>query len=274
MTNENIDLSLPEKLPDKTPVYIYMRVSTPEQKIDLQLDALKTYCYTRNFAIIEAFTDKASGKNMERPGFQNMMKKLENNISGVKTIVVWKLDRLGRSQSDLIQLLDKITQMDITFISMTENIDTSTQNSRIMFSLTSILADYERSIILERVNSGIAAAKARNVVFGRPKKNVDIYKIRYDLAQKIPKKEIARKNGISVSTLYRIMEREEEREELDPQEIGKLIDNGNNVRDLAAKLGTTITKVYEAYTKYGKEKHRKVDEKNENIKNNGEKNER
>ena len=135
----------------------YARVSTEDQNPDLQLTALKQAGCTR------LFTDKATGAHVKRPELTKCLKVL---VEG-DTLVVWKLDRLGRSLRDLIGLLDDLKARGVAFRSLTEAIDTTTPTGRAMWQMVGILAELERSLIQERTTAGRLAAIARGVKMGR-----------------------------------------------------------------------------------------------------------
>jgi DNA invertase Pin-like site-specific DNA recombinase len=135
----------------------YCRVSTDDQNPDLQLAALK------RAGCKQIFTDKATGAHVKRPELMKCLKALKAG----DTLVVWKLDRLGRSLHDLIGLLDDLKTRGVAFRSVTESIDTATPTGRAMWQMVGILAELERSLIQERTKAGRAAAQARGVKMGR-----------------------------------------------------------------------------------------------------------
>jgi DNA invertase Pin-like site-specific DNA recombinase len=135
----------------------YCRVSTEDQNPDLQLAALTQAGCTR------IFTDKATGAHVKRPQLTRCLAALHAG----DVLVVWKLDRLGRSLRDLITLLDDLKVREVAFRSLTEAIDTTTPTGRAMWQMVGILAELERSLIQERTQAGRAAAKARGVKMGR-----------------------------------------------------------------------------------------------------------
>jgi DNA invertase Pin-like site-specific DNA recombinase len=138
--------------------YGYARVSTDDQNADMQHRALyRAGCR-------ELFTDDGkSGATTKRPRLQQCLKKLNPG----DTLIVWKLDRLGRSLRDLITMLDDLKQRGVKFRSLTEAIDTDTPTGRAMWQMIGVLAELERSLISERTRAGVTAAKARGVKFGR-----------------------------------------------------------------------------------------------------------
>jgi len=138
----------------------YARVSTEEQKLDLQIQALHQAGCER------IFTDHGqSGADFERCGLEEAMKTLKS----CDVLVVWRLDRLGRSLAGLVGLMDELGKRGIHFRSLMENIDTASSGGRLMFHLMAALAEFERSIISERTKAGLEVAKRRGRRLGRPK---------------------------------------------------------------------------------------------------------
>lgn len=175
----------------------YARVSTDEQITDLQTDALnRAGCKV-------IYTEHASGKNTDRPELKACLRSMREG----DTLIVWRLDRLGRSLSDLITIVTSLEKLGVVFQSLNESIDTSTPTGRFSFHLFSAMAEFERNINRERTNAGLQSARARGRVGGRPKKVSDSDKrmISALLADKAnDPREIAKKFKISKSTLYRV----------------------------------------------------------------------
>jgi len=141
--------------------YGYARVSTDDQNADLQLAALK------RAGCESIFKDEGiSGATTKRPALLRCLKTLEPG----DTLIVWKLDRLGRSLRDLIAMLDDLRARGIKFQSLTEHIDTETPTGRAMWQMIGVLAELERSMIAERTRAGVKAAQHRGVKFGRKPK--------------------------------------------------------------------------------------------------------
>ncbi len=136
----------------------YARVSTFDQNLDLQIDALKKE------GCKQIFTDKISGVKSQKPNFDKL---LEYAREG-DTIVVWKLDRLGRSTVQLIELMEELKKKNIHVKSLNESIDTSTATGTLFFQFMCMLAEHERNIIRERTTAGLNAARARGRTGGRP----------------------------------------------------------------------------------------------------------
>ena len=174
----------------------YARVSTTEQNLDLQRDALDAAGCER------LFTDTASGAKADRPG---LTAALEQCRLG-DTLVVWKLDRLGRSLPHLVETVRELIERGVGFKSLQEAIDTTTSGGKLIFHIFASLAEFERDIIRERTNAGLAAARARGRKGGRPA-GVDEKKQKAALALKANPaysiKEICEIVGISRNTYYK-----------------------------------------------------------------------
>src|ERR1700679_2278079 len=140
--------------------YGYARVSTEDQNPAMQLAALKKAGYKT------VFKDEVTGAHVIRPALARCLKKLETG----DTLIVCKLDRLGRSLRDLIHMLDGFKHDGIKFRSLTEAIDTETPTGRAMWQMIGVLAELERSLIVERTRAGVKAAQKRGVKFGRKTK--------------------------------------------------------------------------------------------------------
>jgi len=174
----------------------YARVSTQDQKPRLQLDALKGAGCER------IFEEKTSGAQRERPALKEAIAFLREG----DTLVVWKLDRLARSLRQLIDTIETLEARGIGLRSLTENIDTTTSGGRLVFHIFGALAEFERSIIRERTVAGLASARVRGRLGGRPRAMTpeDVAVAKTLLANReISVKEIARRQGVSVSTLYK-----------------------------------------------------------------------
>lgn len=136
----------------------YARVSTGEQNLDLQLDALK------KAGCEQLFHDEMSGAKAERPGLTKVLQFLRSG----DTLVVWRLDRLGRSLTDLIGHMAALKERNIGFKSLHESIDTTSSSGKLIFHLFAALAEFERNLIRERTQAGLQAARARGRRGGRP----------------------------------------------------------------------------------------------------------
>ncbi len=182
-------------------IYGYMRVSKFDQSTNLQSDALQ------NAGCEYIFKETVSGKNMERPE----LSKLLENIAESDIVVVYKLDRLGRSLKDLIAIINIFNDKKIEFISISEQINTSTPMGKLVFHIMGAMAEFERDIIVERTLAGLSSAKARGKVGGRPSGITKKYKKIANLVLQAYEsnyslKEIMQTFTIgSASTIYRIL---------------------------------------------------------------------
>ncbi|MBN1218751.1 MAG: recombinase family protein [Anaerolineae bacterium] len=173
----------------------YARVSTLDQNLSLQVDALqKAGCE-------KIFRDKISGSKTGRPGLQEALQYTRKG----DTLLVWRLDRLGRSLKHLIETVTQLEERGVGFRSLQEAIDTTTSGGRLVFQIFGALAEFERNLIRERTQAGLAAARARGRKGGRPKaldktKIELVYKLYNEKKHTI--KEICRVLGISRPTLY------------------------------------------------------------------------
>lgn len=175
----------------------YARVSTGDQNLDLQKNALvRAECEQ----IIE---DTASGKNARRPGLRRAIRRLKPGDS----LVVWKLDRLGRSVRDLITLVSELQDRGIHFRSLTDSIDTSTPAGRFFFHVMSALAEMERELIVERTRAGLAAAREQGRVGGRRRVMTEevVARCRRMLENGATRQQIADVIGVNVKTLYKYL---------------------------------------------------------------------
>lgn len=187
-------------------VFGYARVSSSGQDLDVQVDEIRKFCEYRNFELIRLYTDKASGKDINRTGFTEMMTALDKNTLGINAVVVFKLDRIGRSLKNLIDIIDTFRQKNIQFICISDNFDTTTNQGILFFQLIGAIAEYERKLINERTALGRAAAITKGVAFGRREIKIDMDAVKRDIALGIPKSRLCKKYGIGKSTLYKRLE--------------------------------------------------------------------
>ena len=176
----------------------YARVSTDDQHLDLQRDALKQ----AGCSVI--YEEAASGKNAARPELEQCRKALRAG----DTLVVWRLDRLGRSLPDLVQIVGDLEQRGVGFESLTEKIETGSAAGKLVFHIFAALAEFERGLIRERTQAGLAAARARaRGRAGGRKPKLDDQQVREIKAllrdPDIQVAEVARRYGVSRTTLYK-----------------------------------------------------------------------
>ena len=172
----------------------YARVSTDDQSTSLQLDALKSA------GCEQLFQEKISGKSKDRPELEVCLKVLREG----DTLVVWRLDRLGRSLEHLVQIVHELEDRKIGFQSLTESIDTTNAGGKLIFHIFAALAEFERNLIRERTIAGLKAARARGRIGGRKAKltNADTRKAAAMLLDPlVTKTEVAKHFGISRVTL-------------------------------------------------------------------------
>ena len=187
----------------------YARVSTSDQNLDLQLDALK------KAGCIKIFKDVASGSKSNRPGLEAALTYMRKE----DTLVVWRLDRLGRSLRHLINVVTQIHDKEMSFKSLTENLDTSTSSGQLLFHIFGSLAEFESSLIRERTRAGLSAARARGRQGGRPRvmdsRKVALAKsMLSDPANGVA--EVSKTLGVSKATLYTYLNREDGLASIDP----------------------------------------------------------
>ncbi len=178
----------------------YARVSTLEQNLDLQKDALK------KAGCQKIFSDNASGAKSERPGLEKAL----DYVREGDCLVVWRLDRLGRSLKHLISVIDDLEKRGVGFISLQEGFDTTTSGGKLIFQIFGALAEFERNLIRERTMAGLKAARARGRCGGRKKKlSPEQVKSMKKMAEanRHSIKEICRTFGITKPTFYAYKER-------------------------------------------------------------------
>src|SRR3982751_1156174 len=186
----------------KTMLVGYARVSTSEQTLDLQKDALEKIGCTK------IYSDVVSGSKAERKGLQEALEYVREG----DTLVVWRLDRLGRSLKHLIETITKLNNRKVGFQSMTENIDTTTSGGKLVFHIFGALAEFERDIIKDRTKAGLNAARARGRLGGRPKANMLDSPKKVAIAQELYENkensidEICKTLNVSRATLYRYIQ--------------------------------------------------------------------
>lgn len=180
----------------------YMRVSTEDQTHNLQKDALLRYGVDER----NIYQDTISGASDKREGLDKALSYLQSG----DTFIVWKLDRLGRSLSHLISIIYSFKENNITFVSITEGMDTSTPSGKLFFHIFGALAEYERNLISQRVKAGLDAAKQRGRIGGRPRAIDDekMKAIKEALANGMSKAAICRTFGVKRSTLIDSLKRE------------------------------------------------------------------
>ncbi len=183
-------------------VALYARVSTEGQDPEVQLSALRSHTANRGWEIVEEFVDKGiSGTKERRPALDRLMKAAWEG--GFQTILVWRFDRFARSVKHLISALESFRSLNIHFISLQEQFDTSTPIGHAMFTIIGAMAQLERDIIRERVKAGLDRARDRGVRLGRPPADANSQQVLSLKAQGLSLQKMARQLHCSRSTIRR-----------------------------------------------------------------------
>lgn len=184
---------------------IYARVSTFDQDPNLQLAELREYAHKRNFPIHQEYVDHVTGDASKRRNaveFERLMKDARRRQFDI--VLVWKFDRFARSLQTLLDGLQTFGSLGIDFVSATQDIDTTTPMGRLFFQMVGAFSEFERSLIVDRVRSGIADAKRRGVKLGRPAIDAPLDEIHAMRAKGMSLREIAKATGISVGMIQRL----------------------------------------------------------------------
>lgn len=185
--------------------FLYARVSTADKEQDPapQLAEMQAVSRQREWIPFEFADRVSSGKR--RPEFERMMELARRG--GCEVILCRHFDRIARSTRELLELLDELKSRNIDFVSINQQMDTTTPQGRLMFTMIAAFAEFERSMTRERVRLGLAAARARGQVLGRPRRIADNQKILTMRAQRKPWREIAEACGLSESTTLRLFQK-------------------------------------------------------------------
>ena len=188
-------------------VALYARVSTcnGQQDPELQLRELREYARLRGLTIVGEYIDRISGSKDSRPALNRLM--ADASQRKFDAVLVWKLDRFGRSLRHLVNALAELEALGLTFISLRDNLDLSTPSGRLMFQIIGAMAEFERSLIQERVKAGLRNARAKGKKLGRPRTAIDesrVEKLRHAGASW---RAIAAELGVGVGTVHRTSQR-------------------------------------------------------------------
>ena len=188
-------------------VGLYARVSTTNgQDPEVQLCELREYCERRGFVIAGEFVDRGiSGSRERRPALDRLITECRKRL--LDGVVVYRYDRFARSLQQLVNALEEFRALNVDFVSIHEGVDTSTPNGRLVFGIFASIAEFERELIRDRVRSGMAAAKAKGKLIGRPRVAVDGPTIVSLRRQGRSWAEITRETGISKGTAQRAVAR-------------------------------------------------------------------
>lgn len=186
----------------KTRVAVYCRCSTSSQTLDIQINDLTRYANAREFTIVEIFKDTGvSGVKNTRPALDEMMKLVRKKK--VDIVLIWKLDRLGRNVSGLLNMIEEFEALNIALISYKETLDFSSPIGRVMATVLSALTAFERDTLRERVIAGLENAKKNGVILGRPKKSLDIELVKSMRADGMSYREISFKLKVSSGLIHK-----------------------------------------------------------------------
>ena len=179
----------------------YARVSTVEQNLDRQLDMLRSY------GVDKIYTEKMTGTKRDRPELNQLLERMETG----DTVVIESLSRLGRSTKDLIELVELFEKRGVQLVSMKESIDTSTSTGKLLFTIMSALAQFERDVLADRTREGLKAARARGHFGGRPRTDVRkvCQAVKLYRAGQHTAREIEELTGVKKATLYRALKESE-----------------------------------------------------------------
>ena len=182
-------------------VAIYARVSTVAgQHVEMQLAELREFAARRGWQVVGEYVDHASGAKESRPALNRLMTDAHRRKFDV--IVVWKLDRFGRSLRHLVNALAEFEAIGVAFVSIRDNLDLATPAGRLMFQIIGAMAEFERSLIQERVRAGLRHARANGKRLGRPRVIADAARIMALRASGASWRAISKKLGVSVGTAY------------------------------------------------------------------------
>ena len=192
-------------IPTRVHAAIYARVSTINAGQDptLQTRELKEYCQRRGWQVFDCYVDNGfSGKKDSRPQLNRMMQDAHERRFDV--VVVWRFDRFARSVSHLLRALETFDSLGVQFVSLSEQVDTSTPTGKMVFTVLGAVAELERNLIVERVRAGLRHARAKGKQLGRPKKSIDVAKIKSLRAAGASWRVIARRMGVSVGSVFAV----------------------------------------------------------------------
>src|SRR6202162_929202 len=184
-------------------VALYARVSTSngQQDPEMQLRELREYAKHREMTIVGEYIDRMTGSKDSRPSLNRLM--ADAGQRKFDAVLVWKLDRFGRSLRHLVNALAELEALGLTFVSLRDNLDLSTPSGRLMFQIIGALAELDRSFVQERVRAGLRNARAKGKRLGRPCAVVDRSRIAALRAAGASWRAISRELGVGIATLYR-----------------------------------------------------------------------
>ena len=188
-----------------TCVALYARVSTANghQDPEMQLSELREYAARRGWTIADEYTDHGvSGCKESRPALNRLM--ADAHRRRFDAVLVWKIDRFGRSLKHLVNALADLAAYGVAFVSLRDNLDLSTPSGRLMFQIIGAMAEFERALIQERVKAGLQNAEAKGKRLGRPRRVVDASRIANLRTSGMSWRKVSRELGVGIATLYRV----------------------------------------------------------------------
>ena len=185
---------------------LYARVSTVAgQNPEMQLAELREYATRRGWEVVEEYVDRMSGVRESRPALNKLMQDARRRQFDV--IAVWKVDRFGRSLKHLVNSLAELETLGVDFVSLRDNLDLGTPAGRLMFQIIGAMAEFERSLIQERVKAGLRNAKQKGKKLGRPPAVMDVARIAALRDSGASWRTIARQLGLGIGTVYEALQR-------------------------------------------------------------------
>ena len=182
---------------------LYVRVSSSDQNVETQLCDLRPLSAARGFEMVGEYSDKITGTKAKRPGLDQLMSDARRGKFDV--VMVWAFDRMARSVKHFLEVLDELNHLNIALISFRENIDTSGPLGRAMIVIVGAIAELERSLIVERVKSGMRRAKLEGRQIGRARLDVNRQQIVFDRRSGMSLTQVAKKHAISRASVCRLM---------------------------------------------------------------------
>jgi DNA invertase Pin-like site-specific DNA recombinase len=184
-------------------VAVYLRVSTATQTVENQRLELEAYCQRMGWVVTQTYEDSGiSGTKYDRPALQKMLKDAAKGKFDV--LMVWKIDRLARSTSDLLSILQQLKALGVDFISTTQSIDTTSSMGKMVLTFLGAIAEFERDTIVERVKCGIQRAKSEGVQLGRPRVGFDVNRVLAMKSEGYSWKQISKELKVSSATIRRM----------------------------------------------------------------------
>lgn len=185
---------------------IYARVSTADkgQDVDLQLNDLRSYAKARGWSVCNEYIDRGqSGVKDRRPALDSLMEECRKRK--IDSIIVWRLDRFGRSLKHLINTIDELRHLNVSFVSYHENLDFTSSTGLLLFHLLGAFAEFERNILKDRVKAGLANARTKGRKLGRPGKDVDLATIVELKHSGKTIREISKEMGVSIGLVHKTL---------------------------------------------------------------------